>query len=347
VAEQLILDMACHDALANDLFVTTNPELLERRWSDGWGAGVGICDPLEAIGLVEALLRSRRRFVLHISEKSTTDIDSTGFYADLVRHRLPTLHKALASCLSPSRRDAARPVALMAESIASRYRDLLIAQDNLFRLAQVEGYLGGSNNLASEQMYHVQNSLVLFSGTLDVLADITREIQGQAVHQHEVGWTRLLSAKGWGSKLTDPSAIAMRAEAARLHVDQCIPTVLALRNTYGHSAPLRSGVAEFRDEYGLTKACYTLISLSDSLNASPLSTDQLFGLLHIGSKLFLIPHLFQQGLVASLAGIINDLLGATHWPHDDWVDREPDADWPRIQAEYRWRSERAGWLFRP
>lgn len=319
-ARQTALDAEAHDALQNDLFVTTSEYLLSRRFSTrGWPGSIGVVTPSEAFTLVNALLRSRGEFVTFHSPTARTTLGSTLFYAAVARALMPTATAALRFCLNPNERARLRPVADHLLGIFDRVHDLAVAADHLAVLAQLEGHLGGGNTLLAQQMYHFQNSLVLVTGALDVLVWVIVALDGQQPKKFDVAWGKRKEVSGWRQRVTDADAAAL-LEASRRESkdDELLTLAISLRDTYQHRHPVAGGLCEFHNHDGLAQACLGVVDLSTSVGAAPSGRSEAVGVLPAGDLDLVLPASFQRGLLRAVTRTVERVLGATAWPADEW-----------------------------
>lgn len=271
-----------------------------------------------------------------------TTLGPTLFYAAVARTMMPTATAALRYCLSPSERGRLRPVADHLLGIFDRVHDLAVAADHLGVLGQIEGHLGGGNDLLAQQLYHLQNSLVLFTGSLDVMAWVIASLDGQVPRRMEVGWRSLRRKDGWRRACLDPHAVALLEEARRdSEEDELIALAIALRDTYQHRHPVVGGICEFHNPEGLAEACLAIVDLGASVGAAPNGRSHTTGVLPTADLDVVFPASFQQGLLRTLTHTVERVLGATAWPEDDWWEPAPGRELIGSKAEAElWRAFR-------
>lgn len=334
-ARQTTLDIEAHRALKNDLFVTTSHYLLSRRFSSrGWPGPVGVVTPLEAVEITYAFLRSRDDFTLQAPPAHVT-VGSTLFYSAVARSLMPTATRALRHLLSPRERQHGREAADHLLGVFSRMHDLLVASDHLRVLAQLEAHLGAGNNVVAQQLYHLQNSLVLFTGALDVMAWVIASLDGQTPARVEVSWRTLDRERGWRTRATDPRALALLTEArTRDRGSAIIDLTTELRDTFQHRHPLVAGVAEFLNDLGLTEACIGIVDLTASVGHRLAPQPGVPGIVSGHAQDLAIPHRLQRGLIDVLAHTVERVFAVVAWPEGDWwADPEGGLRWPKIEAE--------------
>lgn len=327
-ARQTVVDFVAHQTLRSDLFVTTYTFMLEHRFDRDWLVGAGVCSPEEGLAIVEGWLRSRRSFVVDVDDRVLGTFGFIPFYQRLACGLFRPVADAMRSALAPARRGHLRSVAGDLEAILLRCHDMLVAGDHLGRLAQEEGYLGGNNALASEQMYHLRNSFVLFTGCLDVLAWVVADLEASGVslpkstvRPTEVAWRKLRKGASWTGSLTSTEARSLLGAAEAVGGDDAllIELVYELRNAFQHGRPAQASVAAFRcASDDLTRAAFTVVELDTEVLARAPVPDGLDGCLSMHGATMLVPHRFQRAMVITLAQVLQGVLGAIAWPDTDW-----------------------------
>jgi hypothetical protein len=240
-----------------------------------------------------------------------------------------------------------RVVADHLETIGARYEDLLVAHDELGRLAQLEGHMHGNNQIRHDQLYHLQYALVLVTGLLDTVAWIVTAIEGFPIDRRQVSWRALLNTKSdsWSQKLTDPNAVAIRDEARRHHHRPFMELIHELRDAVQHRQPIAAVTVEAKGPSmaisppspGLTLARMSVLDLEACLapvvRSAPAATP---GLIEVGRRQFVMPHRLGRGLVDSTADLIDDVLAGADWPHaTGWWEQEV-AERPDFLARVEW-----------
>lgn len=329
-----------HESLGNDLFLTTNPFMLEHRWDRAWLVGKGICSPTEAHHIVEHHLRSRREFIIDIDDdgRAYYHYGFTPFYEHLACALFRSISDAFRSCLAPDRVEHHRAVADYLEAILTRCRDLLVARDHLAALAHREALLGGNNAIASEQMYHFRNALVLFTGCLDVLAHAVVELEIARGNPHftrparptQFSWHNLRKGSAWTKHLQHRDAIAIVSAISQLDDEtvDLVSFVFGLRDAFQHRRPPASATARFRDQAspGTDILAIAALDLADPEHAPPPAAE-VPGIEDFFGDKILIPHRFFNHMVATLARVLNGVVGSVSWPSTDWWrDQRPALD---------------------
>jgi hypothetical protein len=347
-AERTFLEMKAHESLEHDMFVTTNVGLLGGRFGQGRAHGLGVFNPREAVTTTEILLRARRLFVPYIDDRATFTLGSPmTFYGILTQAKMPQALAALRSCLSPQRVASMRLVADHLETIGARYEDLLVAHDELGRLAQLEGHMNGNNQIRHDQLYHLQYAFVLVTGLLDTVAWIVTAIEGSLIDRRHISWRALLNTKSdsWSQNLTDASAIAIRDAARRHRHRPFMELIHELRDAVQHRQPIAAVTVEAKGPSmaisppapGPTLARMSVLDLEACLapvvrSAPPVTP----GLIEVGGSQFLMPHRLARGLVDSTADFIDDVLAGVNWPHAaGWWEQEV-AEKPDFLARVDW-----------
>jgi hypothetical protein len=324
-ARDIALAWFAHRTLERDLLVTTNEFLLEHREKRAWLEGRGITTPEEATHIAEAFLRFHGQFNVHVSGGGSGSVSTGLFYNAVAMASLPRAVEAMRSCLAPSNRTRQRTTADHLESIIHRFHDLAIAQDRLASLAQEEGFLGASNDLLAEQLYHLQNSIVLFTGALDVLAWVVADLgTTNAPSAGSVSWVHLVNADHpWVRNLADPRANALARAARNAPHTPLTSLIFQLRHTYQHRRPLEGVVVSFEERDQLVRAH---IGLVDVTQVPGVGHDVVGvpGVVALRERTFLVPDRFQRAAMAHGAAVVNHVLAAGAWPDWNWLDQ---TDW--------------------
>src|SRR5206468_7336401 len=134
------------------------------------------------------------------------------------------------------------------------------------RVAQREGWLDGNNGTLGEQLYHLQWSLVLVTGSLDALTWVIVRRAGATPNRREVSWRRLVAEDPprWLSDARSDDVMAMR-EAARFHSQRPLADLAYdLRDALQHRLPPRAGVACIQDDRGTDRAKLAVLHLDST-----------------------------------------------------------------------------------
>lgn len=342
VALSTCWELKIQQTLDYDIYVVESAALLRNRNSWNWSIGKGICSPREALTLIENCLRSRGVFMLDVTAGSLYLTDSSNFYWHLAAARIPRVIAAYKSCLAPTRRQDYEDVAERIEAITTRFADLWIACHNLDRLAYSEGFVGGDNQIAGEQLYHLQNAIVLVSGCLDAISRVANELGGIGISESRQDWPKMTDAqkgrRDW-ARIPENSPVAKIRDACREHPFKAVADfVYELRSCYQHRHPLRAGIARFLDK-SLTRAAYTIVDLNETLGeriGDVLPRHKVSGIESFHESLFLVPHVFLRTVVNGLAELMDCAFAVVEWPMADWLqDDSMDIA----------RRERCDWLF--
>ena len=317
--ECLALELSAHGSLENDFFVTLNPYSLSRRTDRNAGAFSprGIVTPEEALRLIGVLLRFRDDF----RTGAHHSVDSTLFYSALARGLLPTTMRAYRHCLAPERRECREVAAEHLEGIISRLEHLLAAADQLAAFAQREATYSAGNGLLDQQLYHLQNAVVLVTGALDMLAWFVATLDGATPSPFDVDWGRLFGtkqARPWITQLHDPMAIAIRDAATTTGSDPVLTTATIFRDSYQHRHPLRGGVADFRDAFRLPAVLASVVDVRATLGPGRRLDAGTPGLIEREEFQLLLPERFHRALIAALVRNIENVLGAVEWDDQHW-----------------------------
>jgi hypothetical protein len=338
------LTRLAHEALENDMFVTTNANALARRYDHSMLWRCGVFSPRESVETVELWLRTQREFPVIAEEGFTGRDDAVIAYGRLTRVRLAPVVTALRSVLSPTtndpRRRAVRPFLL---DVLTRHRQLLMAHDALARIAHQERWMYGGNNLLADQLYHLQNSLILLSGILDNVAWVIARLDGQDPSAAQVSWRKMTRHEpSWVKKLEATEAVEL-LRAARACRTPLLDCVFALRDLVQHRTLMVAGTAEWRDGHGVKRACMGAIELTSSLsNHTADALAALPGAIVAGPSVLGLPHSFQRAALEECEKVLAECFNPFDWPDAGWwrqdSGRMPDQD--RLDEE-------AGWLFSP
>lgn len=344
------IDLQFHQSIGNDLFVTSNAELLEvHRHRDGGFAGrAGLVSPREGVTIVESVLRSRDAVVPLIDHKFVNKVNVGSFRTAVSQSRMPAVWASMRSSLSPSGRDHLRGAATRVLSILAFYEDLLVATDETHRLRLVEGDRYTDNEVLDRMMYHVRQAITLTTSCLDCIAWLVVELEGSLVERRQVAWRSLMSPSPWAKHLRNPAARSI-AEAARIHpMRDEMDFVHHLRDAAMHRQPLAGACLEIRpsdrriDVRG--DLAITVIQLEESIEPMKVQAPRdLPGAFQVANNSYLMPHLFVSGLARDLAAMMNDVFGAADWPNSDvWWQSAGDALDRRLESQL---LEVATWLF--
>jgi hypothetical protein len=342
-SEPFVVDLAAHRALNADFLISANPHVLSRRTGNkGLFSPVGTASPREGLTVVEAFLRRKDIFVLDAHHGWSTETDAGSFFGAVVRGLCPTLMEALRHCLDPANSDDSG-MAKYLQGIVSRLGDLLVAADELGHLAQLEGYMGGNNTILDRQLYHLQNSVVLFSGCLEMLAwTVAGLCRGELPERRLVSWGNLNkpTPPAWVAQASDPRTQAALAAVRAIDKNQ-IDDVIALRDTYQHRLPLPNSALVVSDNFGIEK---TRIG---GIECAAVELEPEFysngGIFEAGEFQFMMPHSYQRGFIGRLVSTIETVLSAVEWPDTGWWMNGP----PMTDLDSEATARIAAWLFGP
>lgn len=324
--KHLILELKAHEAFENDLFVTLNEYSLNRRTDRNQGifGPRGIVTPEEALRLVGVLLRFRNDFRV----STDVNVDFTLFYSALTRGLLPTTMRAYRHCLSSNHRECLDTAANHLEGIIARIEYLLTGADQLAALAQREGRYSADNKLLAQQLYHLQNAVVLVTGALDMLAWFVAAIENVKPPRAEVDWKWLFGvkqAKGpegariWINDLREPMAVKIRNAAMGLPHDPVLAAAAMLRDSYQHRHPFRGAVCDFRDALQLPAVLASVVDLCSTLGPRRrFDAKKVPGLIEREEFQFLLPERFHRALIGAVIRNVENVLKAVEWDDEPW-----------------------------
>lgn len=342
-AESLALDLLAHRELDADIVVVESRSALERRVGNhGIFAPNGLMSSREALTTIETFLRMRNSFILEADASSSLETDAGSFYGAVARGLCPVAISALRYCLNPSHIETANAANYL-QGFFARLSDLLTASDELGHLAQIEAHMGGNNTIVDRQFYHLQNSVVLFSGCLDMIAWITAALKaGTMPDRRSISWSAFSveRSRHWMNRLGESPSKAIVDKVRSSDIRQA-NDVIALRDSYQHRLPLQGGVLSIADNLGLVR---TRIGIVDpDLTGVELKYPGCPGSLKFGDTHVLIPHRYQRGMIACLASTVESALSAVDWPDDGWWTQGP----PLTQLDRDDGVSTARWLFGP
>lgn len=348
VAQRTFLELKASEGLESDIFVTRNPSLLAARFGSAWFHRHGVFSPREAVTTTEVLLRSRRQFVPHIDKTSRYTITGAfSFYGYVTEGKMPHLFIALRSCLAPQRVATMRPIAEQVAMLVPRYEDLLVASDELARLAQLEGQMSADNQIREDQLYHLQYALILIAGILDMLAWIVTLLEGPAPDRREISWRALVEGKKkWTRSLANSDAKACRDAAVTSCRRETADLAYELRDAIQHRQPIASSIVEVEGpsialppSRGPVHARINLIDLERCLDPVTRRADgDTPGLLEDSGRQYLVPHAFVRGLADKTAELVDEVMAVPAWPHaaDWWGSSESVVEREQLVTRAMW-----------
>lgn len=336
LAHETALAWFAHRRLRRDVLVTTNEFMLKHREQRAWLEGCAVCTPEEATFLAELFLRRHDIVNTWSSARGNATVDRGTFYDAVARGAAPAGVQALRSCLAPARRAEHRKAADHLEGVIARLHDLALAQDRLAVRAQEEGFLGGGNDLLTDQMYDLQNSVVLFTGALDLLAWVVADVAGVSPDPLAVSWRSLRQRKGWVRNL-DGNAMVLAAAAETAPNPALTELVIALRNRYQHRGMLKGAILSFEDEYRLVRAAYCAADVTaetkEACEVFEVQELHCPGMFQSRGVTFVLPHRFQKTVLRHCAAIVNHVLAAATWPDANWLEAGRSSRSTAPQAE--------------
>jgi hypothetical protein len=270
-------------------------------------------------------LRRRDQYLMKLPPPSYSKVDGLIFYNALATAILPNVLVAARALIDPDGHATTRGMAELMLSLLQRYESLLIAHDSLGWLDQLEGYRHGNNGTLVEQMYHLQYSLILFSGCLDTLA-LAIFILGGVVASDEdrkrksINWRGLLVDRGKKLSAGLNEVGDRMVRAARSHPAAPLGSlVYGMRDSLQHRHPMRAGIAQIwgHNAYDY-EANLAVIDLRRSLAQEeqiPLSVP---GELRVGDDIYLVPYRFQRGVLLEIGRLVNEVIGAGGWTDSEW-----------------------------
>ncbi|GLZ37157.1 hypothetical protein [Actinokineospora sp. NBRC 105648] len=302
------------------IVVTRSTELLQaRKRGVGFLSTCGLLDPEEAVTICYALLRGRNRYVTQKHPDYCRRSDETVFYSSLASNLLGKTSKVLRHVMNPDFKGRYELPASHLQAILTRFTDLLIAADELGRAYISEGMNGGGNGQLIRQLSHLNNSIVAYSGALDAIAWVAKDLDSTNVPggKMSIAWKQLVKnePKKLGSLVTGDAAIMQAAASA---VDPVWPNfVNDLREKVQHRKPLTGGIAQFVvSGNGNPEASYSVVDLRESTSAEVSLPPGMYGVFRDGC---VQPHVLQHEMVRSLQGILETVIGSLGWSDDSWI----------------------------
>jgi hypothetical protein len=306
-----------------DLLVTAEPGLLTRRWIGN--RPVGFVAPEEAEAMLATLLRTCDRVPVRFFGGTITQTFHQ-YAGATAAAMMANVHRAQISCLAPDRRDDHLPVAELLEALIARQSDLVRATQYLEEMNYLEGYFGGTFTLMSDQFYHLQNALVLASGSVDMLAGLMARLGEADLPPRKVSWGTLLDARSeLGRHLKQHPVLGPLATRVRNHRHRALISLThELRSVYQHRHPLRGCLGAIRSESG-HMYYKSLVCLAQHMDYDVwvrkfrAQSHTLPGMLPTDYDLYLIPHQFVRGVAVAVAELLDQTIGQLEWPNSDWV----------------------------
>ncbi|WP_157549818.1 hypothetical protein [Nonomuraea candida] len=340
-------DQLAHSALKNHLFVTGDPSLLGRRMGSTVAASLGVVGPREALTLVEHMLRTRGKVVYALDGSMSVHGSPHDFHSNLATRQLPSALRAYRSAIAPNHRTSLAKVAAHLETLLARQHDLLVAGDELAMLRIAGGWFEQDNSTQSRTSYHLQNSLVLFTGALDSLAWIAADLEGCEEGPAKISWGRFVKSGGWAARLSGPAARmrdAVREKIKDPAIDWILDVSHSLRDAYQHRHPLRTAVLEVLDQNQMCRVRTAVVNLTESTTRPIPTSLPGLGLQEIifGEDTLVLPDRLHSLLIATLPLIVDNALDAIDWPDADWFDA--DERWHREAFEQSRFSDLSAWL---
>lgn len=296
-----------------DLFVTNRHVLIgTRNRPSRVGASAGIATPREAIRIACAIQRGRGTYI--ISEPgSRLMCDETTFYTSLANCHLPCTLTALRSSLSPRLPSERRILANYLEALLVKYQHMLIAADDVGRVTLAEGLHDATRSDSMRLVAHIQNSVVLFTSALDVVAGIVAQLGavGRA-DRNQVNWQRLIKGRQPFNELT-ATGVQLRNAACACN-DELTRFTVNARNYYQHRGSLGMSLARYGTNGEL--GTYSLLDLESVAHEYSVEVPALWvGPLRDGH---IQPVSYQHSLTQRLRALLESVLTATSWPDTDW-----------------------------
>jgi len=300
--------------LRADLVVTNRHQLIgTRNFPTRLGASAGICSPREALRIGCAIQRGRG--VYNISEPSVVlSCTETTFYMSLANYHLPTVLTALRSALAPPLTDARRAIANCLEALLVKYQSMLMAADDIGRLTLAEGLHDSTRSDCLRLVAQVQNSLILFSSALDVVAHLVAQLGALgSANWNRITWQGLVRGDRQPFDSLNATAKALR-DVADAYDDELARFTVGMRNYYQHRGSIGSSIAQYGENAKF--GAYSVLDLeSVAYEYSTTVPREWLGPLGDGH---VQPIQVQHWLTQRLAVLLEAVIGATAWPGANW-----------------------------
>jgi len=253
----IVQDVSAHEALANDYLVS--PRIASNRGLSlhGWDRRVGACTIEEALLLAGLKARMYGSLPLYADNFMTYN-ESTGAVYDMTVMRFSrALSRAFLGALAPDADPLEARTIDHLLAIRGTARDLLIARDELYRLARREALGGrwlretsrrapvagpGGNELVYWMSYHVEAALNNVWTILDNLAAVVSIREGLSVRTRDVSFQNLLHGGAEWSK--GSGVIKIREMIASSPSANLAVALKELRNVANHRTGLSFGTVE-------------------------------------------------------------------------------------------------------
>ncbi len=180
--KQELLEIGSHRELYRDIFITTSPFLLQKKFNF---PEVNICSPKEALKILSLYLRMRGEFewISHFDENVQNVTSRRVFYDYLSKGILTNCWKYLSGLGLHNKHDS---VATLGRSVLNRFSFALQARDEIARLF----FLPKSPSIDDSITYHFDYLTLLLSGALDTQALIINKVFDLGQKSQECGLRR-------------------------------------------------------------------------------------------------------------------------------------------------------------
>ena len=279
--------------------------------------GRGIFSPHEALAAVETLLRLRGKYYVRVDSRGSSQVDATLFFAGLRRSLVPKLSEAIDSLTHPATQPTTNTDGSLRvlTAMASRFEALLVARDRLMLLNLLEAYDHASNNLRSEQAYHVHHSVALAGGILDGLVRLIRVVDG--ISDGKTTWhvATIPNPPNWTARLSSAQTQEMWRAVRKLGSSADLRLLYDLRQRQAHDQEVIVAIAEIQGTDRHTQARAAVVDLTDAAG----ETHEYRGTFEHGPRTFAFPHMFVNAAIQALASAANKAIGAAEWENANWV----------------------------
>jgi hypothetical protein len=245
-----------HKALGNDYIVSPTLVRARRHREAAWPNELGACSVDEAFALAGLKSRMYRSVPMSAEPHGLVSL-TTGLFRDLATTKLnPPLWRAIVAALGPNAISDEAACAERLLAVRSRLNDLLVARDEILRLARRDalgsawerpfdqGPVSGpaGNDLSAHLAYHLMAALNALTAVADNLTWIVRRRCGIALGDDDTssGFFRLLTDRR-RERMTDELKKAVDSLISLPRTPLALG-LLRLRNTFAHREGLDYGL---------------------------------------------------------------------------------------------------------
>jgi hypothetical protein len=256
-ARRVAREAIAHKGIGNDYIVSPTLVRGRRIRHAGWPNELGACTPDEAFALAGLKTRMYASVPL-VAEPDALVLETTGLYRDLSVTKLsPRLWRVIGAALGPAAAPDEARCADRLLAIRERLADLLVARDEILRLARrdalgtewirpfdrgpVAGAQGGE--VVAHLAYHTMAALNALNSVADNLAWIARVRSGEAIAEDDTSAS--LSTLAGGRRRGGGGSSRQGEVPHHLEESPSVPCALSLlrmRNAFAHRAGVDYGV---------------------------------------------------------------------------------------------------------